>query len=407
MLVLFRFKNFASFKDEAVFDMRAIKAYKEHPYNLISSPNDCSLLKVVSIYGANASGKSNFINAYQYFSSIVRTSFQPKDEQEDTDTSLESNYFPFELSNETENGNTEFEGVYHQNGNEYRYGFIYNRNRIEYEWLYRKNLSNKHQSTIFERSVNGIEFGTSVKSSCEKYKEDIDENVLALSFFSSLKLKTPVFKETLNCITDILPFYSNDEQTDFMIKRYFGVDFSEDERPKLLAFLNAIDIGIKDIIVEKNPTNKKFAIFTIHYSRDNKQHLFPIEIESRGTIKAISLYSFIRIAALTGRGLMIDEFNNELHPLLQKYLIDLFYEENSGGQLIYTTHDTMLLDTKYMRRDQIWFTEKNENGESSLFSLADFKIRNDRSFEKDYLGGVYGAIPILKDFSFKEDQNGN
>ena len=72
MLVLFRFKNFASFKDEAVFDMRAIKAYKEHPYNLISSPNDCSLLKVVSIYGANASGKSNFINAYQYFSSIVR-----------------------------------------------------------------------------------------------------------------------------------------------------------------------------------------------------------------------------------------------------------------------------------------------------------------------------------------------
>jgi AAA15 family ATPase/GTPase len=115
----------------------------------------------------------------------------------------------------------------------------------------------------------------------------------------------------------------------------------------------------------------------------------------------------VRIAALNGRGLMLDEFNSQLHPLLQKYIIDLFYETSTTGQLIFTTHDTTLLDKQFMRRDQIWFVSKDERGESSLYSLADFKVRNDKSFGKDYLSGVYGGIPILSKFSFGEDDNGN
>jgi len=128
----------------------------------------------------------------------------------------------------------------------------------------------------------------------------------------------------------------------------------------------------------------------------------PLELESTGTRKAIAVYSFVRIAVTNGLGLMIDELNNQLHPLLQKYIIDLFYEESTQGQLIYTTHDTSLLDKRFMRRDQICFTSKSEAGESSLYSLAEFKIRNDKSFGADYLGGVFGGIPNLKDFSFKE-----
>ena len=108
-----------------------------------------------------------------------------------------------------------------------------------------------------------------------------------------------------------------------------------------------------------------------------------------------------------GKGLIIDELNNQLHPLLQKYIIDLFYTSNTNAQLIYTTHDTTLLDKQYVRRDQIWFTNKNEYGESTLYSLADYKIRNDKSFTKDYLSGVYDAIPNLKKFSHWEDTNGN
>lgn len=401
MLVMFRFKNYGPFKEETVFDMRAIKSYKEHPYNLINENDNEALLKVVAIYGANASGKSNFIDAYRTYLDLVRCSFQRND-KEDSDPVLESHYYPFLLDLNSFDQDTEFEAVYHLDEYEYRYGFIYNTTCIEYEWLYRTSLTTKRQSKIFERSRNKIKLGSSVKKTCEKYLNDIDSDVLALSFFSSLKLRTRVFKEALYSITDILPFtFSCDGQADYMLDRYFEKDYNDEEKPRLLAFLKAIDVGIKDIKVEKNKSN--IAVYTYHAGSDNELHQFPLEIESDGTKRAIAVYSLVRIAVLYGKGLMIDEFNNQLHPLLQKYIVDLFYEESTCGQLIYTTHDTSLLDKQFMRRDQVWFTSKNEIGESSLYSLSDFKIRNDKAFGKDYLGGVYGGIPILKDFSFKEE----
>lgn len=401
MLVMFRFKNYGPFKEDTTIDMRAIKSYKEHPYNLISACDDYSLLKVVAIYGANASGKSNFVDAYRCFSSIVRLSFQ-KNDKEDSTSVLEEQYFPFFFDDESNESNAEFEGIFHFEGSEYRYGFIYSEKRVEYEWLYKKSLTTNRQSKIFERDPEKVELGSSVKKACEKYLTDIDSDVLALSFFSSLKLRTHVFKETVYCISDFLPVsFSYDNEEDYMLNRYFDKDFDEDEKPKLLAFLKAIDVGIKDIKVEKNKS--KLAVHTYHAGKNNEVYEFPLEIESDGTRRAIAIYSLVRIAALYGKGLIIDELNNQLHPLLQKYLIDLFYEESTHGQLIYTTHDTSLMDKQFMRRDQIWFTSKNSEGVSSLYSLAEFKIRNDKSFAKDYLEGIYGGIPILNAFSFKED----
>ena len=93
-----------------------------------------------------------------------------------------------------------------------------------------------------------------------------------------------------------------------------------------------------------------------------------------------------------------------IHPLLLKFIVDLFYDSASRAQLIYTTHDTTLMDKKFFRRDQIWFVEKDEFGESRLFALSDYKVRSDASFEKDYLAGVYGGIPMLREFSMKEDK---
>ena len=99
--------------------------------------------------------------------------------------------------------------------------------------------------------------------------------------------------------------------------------------------------------------------------------------------------------------MIVDELNTKLHPLLLKFVIDLFKNETSTAQLIYTTHDTTLLDKKFFRRDQIWFVQKDENGYSSLTALSDYKIRSDASFEKDYLFGVYGGIPTLSDYSLE------
>ena len=401
MLVMFRFRNFGPFKDEVVFDMRAIKSYKEHPYNLIIQDNSDDLLKVASIYGANASGKTSFMHAYRCFRNITCNSFQ-KNNKDGTVSFLKEQFSPFLFNEFSFDEDTEFEAVYRLNDYEYKYGFIFNANEIVYEWLYRTSITSKRQSIVFERSADRIELGSSVKKTCEKYVANIDSDVLALSFFSSLRLRTHSFTDVIDCIVSILPIsFSCDGQASFVLNLYFEEAFNEQEKPMLLSFLNAIDVGIKDIEVERN--KKEVVVYTYHTDRKNNQYKVPLDIESDGTKRAIAIYSLLRSAVLFDKGIILDEFNNQLHPLLQKYLINLFYEGSTKGQLIYTTHDTTLLDKQFMRRDQVWFTNKNEFGESSIYSLAEFKIRNVKSFGKDYLGGIYGGIPILKDFSFKEE----
>lgn len=116
------------------------------------------------------------------------------------------------------------------------------------------------------------------------------------------------------------------------------------------------------------------------------------------------LFIYAQTAILYNKSLFVDELNVKLHPLLLKFIIDLFYTDQTTAQLIYTTHDTTLMDKKFFRRDQIWFVQKDEYGYSELSALSDFKVRSDASFEKDYLAGVYGGIPFLKEFTMKEGE---
>ena len=148
-------------------------------------------------------------------------------------------------------------------------------------------------------------------------------------------------------------------------------------------------------------SEKKIRFTTFHVGVDRETYPLNLWRESEGTIKAIILFILAKKAMLNNRSIFIDELNIKLHPLLLKFIIDLFYKENSEAQLIYTTHDTTLLDKKFFRRDQIWFVQKDEFGYSKLTALSDFKVRSDASFEKDYLAGVYGGIPFLKDFKVK------
>ncbi len=163
--------------------------------------------------------------------------------------------------------------------------------------------------------------------------------------------------------------------------------------------MNAIDAGITDIIYEKDAD--RISFFTEHKGRNGDDYWLGLGYESDGTLKSIVIYICARAVILQDRILVIDELNAKLHPLLLKFIIDLFYEEGSKAQLIYTTHDTTLLDKKFFRRDQVWFVQKDEYGCSQLAALSDYKVRSDSSFEKDYLAGVYGGIPMLKEFSMK------
>ena len=151
-------------------------------------------------------------------------------------------------------------------------------------------------------------------------------------------------------------------------------------------------------------SDKEIKFFTVHVGKDGDEYPLGLYCESEGTIKSIMLYIYARTAIRGNGSLFVDELNIKLHPLLLKFIIDLFYEENSKAQLIYTTHDTTLMDKKFFRRDQIWFVQKDEFGYSELTSLSDFKVRSDASFEKDYLAGVYGGIPLIKDFEMKEGE---
>lgn len=397
MFIQFTLKNFLSFKEETTLDMTAINAYKEHANNLIENGTKEKFLRVAAIYGANASGKSNLYLAIRYFQRIIKESLNNVD---DNNAQAISNYYmPFEFDKEKEN--TEFEIIKIINEYEYKYGFEYNRERIVSEWMYRKNIIANRNTVIYERDNDSIKFGASIKKECDAYKEQIPSETLVLTFFNKLKLQTDIFTSVFSGIMDILVANTDLFENLSIIEKILP-NVIDDDKEYLLRFLNAIDTGIKDIYYEKN--DKDVSFWTEHHDGVGNTYHINLFNESEGTIKSIIVYIYARLAILTNTSMFVDELNVKLHPLLLKFIIDLFYDKLSKAQLIYTTHDTTLLDKKFFRRDQIWFVQKDDVGRSKLLALSDFKVRSDASFEKDYLAGVYGGIPLIKDFEMREGE---
>ncbi|MBP3610985.1 MAG: ATP-binding protein [Lachnospiraceae bacterium] len=397
MLVQFTIKNVLSFKDETILDMTAINAYKEHECNLIDIGTKEKFLKVAAVYGANASGKSNLYLAMDYFQKIIMKSLN---NVEDGDKTAIAQYFvPFSFEDNKEN--SEFQIVVMIGQYEYRYGFEYNAECIVSEWLYRKNIETNRLTVIFERTTYFVAFGPSVRKECDAYKEQIPAETLVLSFFNKLKMKTEIFKEVYSGIMDtfVIPidFCEDRDILEALLPKVI-----DEEKENLLEFLTAIDTGIKDI--RYDDSDKQVVFSTIHVGKNGKKYPLGLYCESEGTIKSIMLYIYAKIVISQGCSMFVDELNIKLHPLLLKFIIDLFYEKGSKAQLIYTTHDTTLMDKKFFRRDQIWFVQKDEFGYSELVALSDFKVRSDASFEKDYLAGVYGGIPLIKEFAMREGE---
>ena len=394
MLVQFMAKNVLSFKEEAILDMTAINAYKEHQCNLIDNGTKEKFLRVAAIYGANASGKSNLYLAMRYFQKIIVESLN--NVADGAAVVIDQYYVPFSFEKNEEN--SEFQIIEILGDFEYKYGFEYNAECIVEEWLYRKNLKTNRTAIIFERTTQKVEFGASVRKDCGVYEEQIPVETLVLSFLHKLKLKTDVFKTVYAGIMDTL-VVPTDFCEDTNILDAFLPQVIDHDKKKLVQFLSAIDTGIKDIIYDEN--EKEIRFYTFHKGKDGENYPLRLYAESEGTIKSIMLFIYSRIAIENNKSLFVDELNIKFHPLLLKFIIDLFYNETSTAQLIYTTHDTTLMDKKFFRRDQIWFVQKDEFGYSELTALSDFKVRSDASFEKDYLAGVYGGIPLLKEFDMR------
>lgn len=418
MLIQFTVGNFLSFNQKRTLSLEA-KGISELKTNIITFNGD-KILRSSVIYGANSSGKSNLIKALKRMREVVWNSVRLND-------SDELDYTPFLLSTESENQPTFFEIVFWQSSTKYRYGFEYNLNEIINEWLF-SGKSEKTEKPLFIRTSDGI--GITEKFSEGNGNESkTNNNRLFISLVA--QLGGSISKKIVEYFNgyNVLSGLEHNDYTDFtkrmLYKNLNGSDESLELFQKLkLGFkeiraieLDFIPLEIPTNISEKlktklikDFTRKEITLKTIHNKFDKKGNIVDFVIldkernESEGTNKIIDLSGPIFDTLKLGKALIIDELDAKLHPLITMRIVELFNNPESNpnnAQLIFATHDTNLLGEELFRRDQIWFTEKDQLEQTDLYSLYDFnlpdgsKVRNDSNIERNYIRGRYGAIPFI------------
>jgi uncharacterized protein len=417
MLLGFSVGNYRSFKETVTFSMVAAKLKAKDQSldeeNVFNAAGDLNLLKSAAIYGANASGKSNFIQALTFMRSFILNS------SKETQVEEFINVEPFRLAVETETKPSFFEIVFMLEGKKYRYGFEVNFRQIVSEWLFYSPTTK--EAKLFTRDESGVSFSNNFKEG-KGIVEKTRDNALFLSvvaqFNGQIALQVLGWFRKLGIMSALL---------DSRNRAYTLARLQEkDSKLEIIRLIKSLDLGIDDIELEQvkplNPVGQKglfgdlnkssvrdyFFIRTLHRKTDSEGRQVSTETfdldenESDGTRKLFSLSGSLVDVLKKGEILVIDELDARLHPLITCTIIRLFNSNETNpnnAQLIFTTHDTNLLSNTIFRRDQIWFAEKNKQGATSLYSLAEFKVRNDASFEKDYIQGRYGAIPFIGDFS--------
>ncbi|MCD6185455.1 MAG: ATP-binding protein [Deltaproteobacteria bacterium] len=415
MLIEFSVGNYRSFKDVVTFSMVAANLKSKDPKldenNIFNYRKSVNLVKTAAIYGANASGKSNFIKALDFMKKFILNS------SKETQIAEEINVENFRLCTSTETQPSFFEIVFVIGEIRYRYGFELDMEIIRSEWLFHA----KHKETnLFHRTPEGIYVKNTFKEG-KKWTTDTRPNALFLSVCAQWngEISTKILKWFMNCgiISGL----------DDIGYRPYSVGQLEDPKTKekILSFVRDFDLGISDLNVKHTAVTEeslpkglpeplhKFLIEqggqhttvnTVHKKFNEKGEHIADEIfdldkhESDGTRKAFSFSGPLLDVIANGKTLIVDELDARFHPIITQAIVQIFQDPHMNkynAQLIFATHDTNLLNNKFFRRDQVWFMEKNRFGATDLYSLVDFKIRNDASFEKDYIAGKYGAIPFL------------
>lgn len=418
MLIQFNFKNFNSFRDEAILDLSAEKM-KEFSERVISVGGE-KILPVAAVYGANASGKSNVYAAFEYMTDYVVNSFKYGDEVKNFD---EIRPHPFLFDKESAQADTSFEVYFTVPGDKteksYNYGFCVGQKGITEEWLNYKAKTARKYKSIFYRDENTLDLSGIPKASRENISIALEKQVLIVSLGAKLRVAKCKLVRDWFLNNEFADF--GNVITNFFMSRLLPEGFVDDEkvREKVVQFFASFDETIKGFEVTRLPQqddskDEYFQIDALHKMiGSNELAKIPLQDESAGTLKMFALYPELQEVLNHGGVFFIDELNARLHPLLVRNFILTFLNlENNvnHAQLVFTTHDTWQLSNRLLRRDEIWFTEKDEDGLSTLYSLADFidedgsRIRKDESYEKNYLLGKYGAIPSLKTIEFSKEE---
>lgn len=414
MFIDFNVKNFRSFHEQQMFSLIKSKS-DEHPNNAFSihENSNFSLLKTVAIYGANASGKSNFLKALSTMKRIVTGNYQRGDKLPIT---------PFKLNSSTIDQPTEFEITFIVDNVRYQYGFSASATQIYDEWLfaYPKGHAQKWFERIWDQKTQSYDwkFSSFLLGSKQIWLQSTRENALFLS--TAVQLNSEQLKPIFDWFNDILHFSNSDGFTPV-----FTANLCEDNKSDILEFLKTADFHISDINVEKKELNisdfptdmpeqlkdflaknlkgeKGLRLETIHIDNNGKQVPFDFHDESDGTQKFFAFAGPILDVLRNGYVLCIDELNVNLHPKLVKFLVELFHHPESNpknAQLIFTTHETSILTQDVFRRDQIWFCERSKEQSSILYPLSDFSPKKGKeNLELGYLSGRYGALPFIRTF---------
>lgn len=421
MLLRFSVRNFHSFREVQTLDLCAVASCKERleENTALTFGGRTRALKSAAIYGANASGKTNLFVAARLFRALICQSFP-------LDAFIPVAPFLFDADSRTKP--TEMEAVFTIGDIRYRYGFSATREAFLKEWLYATSADTNRTRTLFLRDGSSetpvIDVGASFPKDANVLVERTRPSALFLSVCAQFAIKE--VESIVSYLINNLLWISWDKDLHDGARYTMDCLANGREVEPIETFIRQTDPAIQRIELQDlgtsdatdiSPSKRKRLCFLPPYGTE----VLPIEqFCSLGTLKSIQLAGPLFHALKTGATLFVDELDARLHPILSKAIIELFNSAQTNpncAQIIFTTHDTNLLSASVMsasgekerllRRDQIYFIERDAAFASHLYSLIEFKrqgngVRKDASYEKDYLAGLYGAIPYLGAFNLRK-----
>lgn len=424
MLIDFSVTNYRSILERQTLNMAASTYFKElESLNTFVQNEENGvprLLRSTVLYGPNASGKSTLIQALQFMKWEVLNS------QKESQAGDPIDIVPFKLTSASREADSEFEITFVEQDVRYEYGFCCNAERYTEEWLfaYPQGRAQKwfHRVYNSDTEKDVYKFTTSFQGGRQRNTWAAQTRPNALFLSTAIQLNNEQLKHAFDWFKSRLKVFDSmyGFSTGYTLRRCEN----DLDRSKIVKFMNSADLSIEDIQVKemafssdmlphsmpasvreeilKDMAGKKVTepLFLHKDVATSEVVEFDESEESDGTRALFALAGPWLDVIENERVLVIDELDNSLHPLLVHHLVKLLHHEGTKAQLIFTTHDTTLLSQKLLRRDQVWFFEKDEKSSTKLYPLSDFSPRDTEAIERGYLNGRYGGIPFLKDLDF-------
>lgn len=420
MLLSFSVQNYKSFAEGQTLSLVAGGLSKKSD---VSFPTGNSMapyaLRSACLFGPNRAGKTTLIEALLFVKAFIENSSKDMQQGEPIDVEM------FRLDPEFLDQPTEFEIIFIHNEMYYQYGFALDKERVWGEWLFEKpNAPKTRLRTIYQREYDeetdqyDWEFNkTYLRGEKEVWKNSTRDNALFLS--TAVQLKAGDLLPVYDWFANELHIIGSPRQ---LSSRYTAELCSEaGMKDKILELFHAVDIPIKDILIDEKELDlselgvpqkiqdeikKEFGgkkipdIQTFYEANDGTSVAFNFRDESDGTQIIFKLVGPFLEVLKKGHTLFVDELHNSLHPLLLKFFVGLFQSpeiNKMNAQLVFTSHETSILSKGFMHKDQVWLVEKGRSQKTKLIPLSDFKTRDVSTFQKAYMDGRYGAVPIIGD----------